>query len=486
MSFEQRCEQHLRCRKTVFTYMAMFSCAFTFVLYSTYIAHFALYSEKRVDSVANDTTGDGHLNHATTTTLSQKCRTTNVDEMYAFGSEIDDAVGATELRQYVRFLRINPTFKFYMAKDTKLPPPDGYSYNVRVVSSTDFVIEERRGNSSTSGGGSFRITTTSTSTQNCRYYDFFNGTYAAHCPLPECTCRNVLIQLQYSNFTAYTGNHKEVQTVLFRKRMCNNQSTAVVSNSSRRKTKQISEDKNVVTWYKHNGDWEATLLNGKRYIEMNETELCGCVKNIRKLIMVASSHTRYKFDHIAYLCYKMPVDLKRKHQSFTTENIHFLWVVRIEEFPKLWDDSLSKEKLGKRDVVILQTGAHDISSSGIQHTMAGVPTLVAVIREIHKKSLKYGFRVLYVTTPPVNVHAPVCPKGSGNSFALAAFNRRLKLDLMKANVKVFDEFNFLLVQHDNVVCGCHYLCMTKRNKVSRIEGNVGIMAASMMMSNNVC
>ena len=466
--------------------MVTFSCAFAFVLYSQYNAHIALYSETQVDSVANDTTGDDYLNHATTTTLSQKCRTQNVDKMYSFASDIDNAVGTTELQQYARFMKMYPKFKFHMTQNTTFPPPDGYSYNVRVVSSTDFVIEERCGNSSTGGGSSFLIITTSTSTQNCHYNDFFNGTYAVHCPLPECSCRNVSIRLQYSNFTAYTGNHKAVQTVLFRKLMCNNQSTAVVSNSSRRKTKQITDDKNVVTWYKHNGDWEATLLNGKRYIEMSESELCGCVKNIRKLVMVGSSHMRYKFDHIAYLCYKMPVDLKRKHQSFTKENINFLWVRTIDQFPKLWADSLSKKKLGKGDVVIIQTGAHDMSLIGMQNTMAGLWKLTAFVNDLHKKSLKYGFRLLVVTTPPMDEHAPVCQKGSRNSFALAAFNRRLKLDVMTSNVTVFDEFNFLLVQHDNVVCGCHYICMKKQNNVSRIAGKVGIMDASMMMSNNVC
>ena len=406
--------------------------------------------------------------------------------MYSFASDVDNAVGSTELQQYALFMKMYPHFKFNMTKDAKFPPPDGYSYTVRAVSSTDFVIEERSGNSSTGGGSSFLIITTSTSTQHCHYYDFFNGTYAAHCHLPECSCRNVSIQLQYSNFTAYTGNHKAVQTVLFRKLICNHQSTAVVSNSSRRKTKQITEDKNVVTWYKHNGDWEATLLNGKRYIEMNESELCGCVKNIRKLVMVGSSHMRYKFDHIAYLCYKMPVDLKMKHESFTKENINYLWMPKIEEFPKLWDDRLSEEKLGKRDVVIIQTGAHDMSLIGMQNTMAGVAKLAAVIRDLHRKSLRYGFLLLVVTTPPMNEQTPMCHKRSRNIVALAAFNRRLKLDLMTANVTVFDEFNFLLVQHDNVLCGCHYICMKKQNNVSRIAGKVGIMAASMMMSNNVC
>ena len=485
-------------RKTAFTFMVMFSCTFAFVVYSQYNAHLAACSEKRVDSVANGMKRDDNLSHATTTTLSHKttfshkttlshkCSTTNLDEMYLFGRETDDAIGATELQQYTRFLKIYPKFKFNMTQDTKFPPPDGYSYKVRVVSSTEFVIEERRGHSSTGGGSSFLINTTSTSTQNCRYYDFFNGTYTAHCPLPKCSCRNVNIQLQYSNFTAYTGNHKAVQTVIFHKLMCNNQNKAVVSKSYRRKSIKITEGKNVITWYKHNGGWEAILLDGKRYVEMKDSALCGCVKNIRKLVMVGSSHMRYKFDHIAYLCYTMPVDLKRKHQSFKKENINFLWVPTIDQFPKLWDDSLSKEKLGKRDVLIIQTGAHDMGLIGMQNTMAGVAKLEAVIRDLQKKSLRHGFRLLFVTTPPMDEYAPVCQKGSRNSFALAAFNRKLKLDLMTANVKVFDEFNFLLVQYDNVLCGCHYICMTKKNNVSKVAGKVGIMAASMMISNNVC
>ena len=141
--------------------------------------------------------------------------------MYAFGGEIYDAIGETELQQYIRFKKYNPNFKFIMNEIKVAKPPAGYNYQVKALSSTDILIEERNGKARTGGGSSFLVRSDSMSTQICHYDDFFNGTYVVHCPLPECTCRNISVWLQYFNFTAYTGNHLPIKKLLWRQRSCN-------------------------------------------------------------------------------------------------------------------------------------------------------------------------------------------------------------------------------------------------------------------------
>ena len=42
---------------------------------------------------------------------------------------------------------------------------------------------------------------------------------------------------------------------------------------------------------------------------MNESALCACVKSFRKLIMVGSSHVRFKADYLIWKCYKLPAGL---------------------------------------------------------------------------------------------------------------------------------------------------------------------------------
>ena len=100
-------------------------------------------------------------------------------------------------------------------------PPPGYNNYVEALSSTDILIEERNVTAPTGDSSSFLVRSDSVSTQICHYDDVFNGTYVVHCPLPECTCRNISLWLQYSNFTAYTGNHLPIKKLLWRQRSCN-------------------------------------------------------------------------------------------------------------------------------------------------------------------------------------------------------------------------------------------------------------------------
>ena len=72
------------------------------------------------------------------------------------------------------------------------------------------------------------------------------------------------------------------------------------------------------------------------------------------------------------------------------------------------------------------------------------------------------------------------------SFAIAAFNRRVKLELTSKNVQVFGEFSVLLARQDNHVCGVHYLCRRPDKGVSHFDNQVGVTAASIMLSNAVC
>ena len=167
-------------------------------------------------------------------------------------------------------------------------PPAGYNYQVEALSSTDILIEERNGKTPTGGGSSFLVRSDSVSTQICHYDDFFNGTYVAHCPLPECTCRNISIWLQYSNFTAYTGNHLPIKKLLWRQRSCNLEKGIAHLNLTRRKITTSTNGKHIVTWYLKNRTRIATSLIGKGYREMSKSELCGCIHKLRRLFCIGA------------------------------------------------------------------------------------------------------------------------------------------------------------------------------------------------------
>ena len=428
----------------------------------------------------------GSFNHVVLTRIPKKCSGIGEDKMYAFGGEIYDAIGETELQQYIRFKKYNPKFKFIMNNVKVAKPPAGYSYHVKALSSTDILIEERNGETPTGGGSSFLVRSDSVSTQICQYDDFFNGTYVAHCPLPECTCRNISVLLQYFNFTAYTSNHLPIKKLIWRQRSCNLHKGYVGLTLTDYNMNTSTNGENIVTWYLTNKQWVARSISGKEFTQMSKSELCGCIKKIRKLFCFGASHMRFKSDYIMSTCYKVRSNVPQKYLSLTVENVHFLSVTKMFEYPPLWRKYLKNETLGRRDVVLIQIGAHDMGRPGIQQTMASVMKFVGVLSDLQKKSLKYGFRLLFVTTPPFPEAYESTTKGSRNNFALAALNRRLKTELSLKKVTVFDEFSVLLAQQENNACGCHYLCRRTEHNMTSIYGKVGMIAASMMVSNNIC
>ena len=432
--------------------------------------------EEKYDSFSNSVTEKGPL----------KCNLNGEDDIYTYGDKIFDSIGKTELQQYDHFKKHNRNFTFILNQVMNVAEqPATYNYHVTAVSSTDIIIEERNGNSPTGGGSNFLVRSDSVSKQICHYDDFFNGTYVVHCLLPECTCRNISIWLMYCNFTAYSSNYYPIRKLLWQSRMCNHGQGHGGMAFPRRKMTSSSDMNNIVTWYLKNRQWVPRLLSGKIHTQMSKSSLCTCVKKIRKLFLFGPSHMRYKTDYIITSCYELPPGLERKYTSVTVENVNFVNLSRMKQFATLWEKHMENKKLDRRDVVLIQTGAHDMSFSGIQYTMdEGVMSFVRALGDLQKKSAKYGFKLVVVTTPPYPPAWVHYSRGSRSMSTLAALNRRMKSELSLRNVTVFDEFSILLAEQDNNVCGCHYLC--REANTTQITGTAGLLAVSMLMSNNVC
>ena len=194
------------------------------------------------------------------------CYTIMEDEMYAYGDVIFEAVGSTELQQYDHLMKNNPNVSYPVGKPHLAAPPTGYTYTVMAVSSTIFVIKELCWELPTGGGSSFLIRTDSTSTQICPYTDSFNGTYIVNCPIPRCTCRNITVLLQYTNFTAYIGSHTPIWKLLWQQRVCDtNTKSSNLIPSQRRRNLSSTEKKSAGTWYHNEGRLVATLLDGEEF-----------------------------------------------------------------------------------------------------------------------------------------------------------------------------------------------------------------------------
>ncbi|KAK2153739.1 hypothetical protein NP493_2270g00001 [Ridgeia piscesae] len=361
------------------------------------------------------------------------------------------------------------------------------------------LIEHQSSKHNSTGGSSFRIISmTSLARKMCSYIDMFDGTYVAWCPFSlGSECANISVSLDFYNFTAFTGIHKPLRNVVWDRMVCRGQQLSCsIMRGSTEKNKMMlhprdvsglqyeTARRNAITWQRHIDGWQARLSwqNGKLF-HINKTTLCKRLKRFGRMIMVGASHMRYKADHIVIQCYKMPVNIGRKHSSMAVNNVEFLrrrWTKEFRSLPA----ELLKRNLTKGDLVLIQTGAHDMGYDGLEKTMAvAVPHLLRVLRKVSVISRTRGFHVVYVTSPayPRLCNESSSVRGSRNNFALAAYHGRIKSAMNFTGIGVFDEFSAFLTYEEEAICGAHYLCRTL-DDLSNVSGEIGKTAAELLLA----
>ena len=363
------------------------------------------------------------------------------------------------------------------------------------------IAERYRGDTKSTGGSSFRvISTTSLARKMCSYVDLFDGTYLVWCPFSlGSECSNMSVSLDFVNFTAYTGIHKPLRNVVWQQAVCRGQQSLCNDEGGLAKTDKtilhrtnLSElqyetaMRNSITWQRHLDGWRARLSwrHGQLF-EMNTTSLCKRVKRLGRLIMVGASHMRFKADHIVIQCYAMPKSVDRGHSSITIGNVELMFRRKATNFKHLAKE-LASRNLTKADVVLIQTGAHNMAFDGLQKTVtAAVPAFSRVLREVRAVSRTRGFRVVCVTSP---AYPRRCNersvRGSRNNFALAAYHSSVTKAIVATGFEIFDEFSAFLPHEEEAVCGAcgaHYLCRTLAD-MGHIWGEMGKTATEILLA----
>ena len=202
------------------------------------------------------------------------------------------------------------------------------------------------------------------------------------------------------------------------------------------------------------------------------THLCACVKSFGNISMYGSSHMRYKFDYLVDKCYERPADLIKKHHNASVANLQFSWNIFSDEFGRILSDR--NRTLKEKDLVFIQTSAHDLSTRGLAVTMStGIRRFVESLAELEDVSQRKGFNVVVLRSPPSrDTDNRLKTKGGRNNFALAAFNEMIRVKAADMGVEVFDEFSIILPRQDSNTCGTHYICYNEHTR--RITGIVGL------------
>ena len=417
-------------------------------------------------------------------------------------STYDWSVGGNEIRQYRQFMWVNPHFRLKLVDEPiTLEFDPNYYYNVKHVG-TDVIaengvsvsIEERYRKTTTSGGSCFYVfseTASSTIRQMCSFWDFFNGTYVVWCPaMGGEPCMDISILLQYTNFTAYTSNDHPMQHVIWRETVCTDTTirTNYVLASPNLRSRVDGLLKSPILWERTIDDHFALKTEPNQTFQtMTQSTLCACVKRFRKLIMVGSSHMRFKADYLISKCYELPAGLSKSHHELSVGNISFIWRSHGSHFTTLLNNELASDKLNRGDVVILQTGAHDMAYIGLQETLATmIDSYSYIIEQLKRRSEQIGFQLIVVTSPPVADDHEQYRRGSRNCCALSAFVYELHARLISTDVDIFDEFSVILPWQRRAACTGHYMCFNiRRNEPLTLKGEVGELALLLLMD-RVC
>ena len=414
----------------------------------------------------------------------------------ALSSDID--VGQTELEQYYRYKKITE-------KRKDIATYSKYSYKIAIIenrSTTDGVfirIEEYLNKRSTNGGSSFIITADHIGTEQCPYRDLFNGTYLAWCPpMTVRERRTIVVTLEYVNFAAFdSARPASFGLVQFFRDLRLDKGNwnpkvkvdapvPLRSTSVAEALKTYAQKEDVVLWYKNTDSWKVKLANGEHFWSLSTKGMCDCIKKIRRLIMMGSSHMRYKYAYIAKQCYnRTGVGFNGKINP-VTKNVQYAEFFLATNFTESFSRHIGDIQLGDNDVLLVQTGAHDLAFKGLSYFMDSMVKYVDALAAVRNKAKVRRHNFIVLTPPPFPMHATVTRKnGDRNSFCVAASVRRLKQLLAKHDFEVFDEFSILRPVAERDLCTGHYICPIFNGKTFDVYGDVGFTSVRLMIS-HVC
>ena len=350
---------------------------------------------------------------------------------------------APELDQYNHYKNLNIVTRFNASNNMRNVDISQYRHtvsllkrNIRITGLFLLVAEQHKYRATSGGSCLYGVSESANFRSVCSFRDFYNGTYILYCPpAPTKTtttnCWKVTVQLQCVNFSAYSSLYKTLHKMIWTRRVCVNDAKKatlrVLNWPLIRALKRDASRKNVVTWhFDKNRKWTARMQDGKWFRSLKNSHLCACVKSFGNIYIYGSSHMRYKYDYLIDKCYERPADLVRKHYTISVANLHYSWTIFPDEFGRILSDK--SHTLKEKDLVFVQTGAHDLSTRGLAIAMStGIRRFAESLAELEEVSQRKGFKVVVLTSPPnPDIDNRLKTRGGLNNFATTAFNEMIR------------------------------------------------------------
>ena len=209
-----------------------------------------------------------------------------------------------------------------------------------------------------------------------------------------------------------------------------------------------------------------------------------CLRRRNRVILMGSSHMRFKADDLITHCYSLPSTVPRKHESMTIGNIVFIWRRFLTDYAKVWREHLSPLNISSGDIVFVQTGAWDLNQKKLDYILGpGLALFNKCLADIRDMLTGRGASLVVVTLPPYSDLSTNGDRGGRNNFAIAAFNALVTAAAVNLGLSIHDEFGVILPRSQVFVCHSHYLCRLSKDK--KVHGPVGLVSSNMMLK-GVC
>ena len=179
-----------------------------------------------------------------------------------------------------------------------------------------------------------------------------------------------------------------------------------------------------IDWFGKVGNLSVVNANGVEMPLLDDDAFCRRVSRFRRIIMVGPSHMRYKFNYISLRRYHVFGPDERRHGSARVNGTTFLLLQFMANISHLWTMHLDPMNLTKDDAVIIQHGSHNVSRIGLRHTLdTTLNTYFDRLKAIQRHSELLGFRLVVLTSPPLNDRKKRRRVDGRNPFSLAVLAR---------------------------------------------------------------
>jgi len=400
----------------------------------------------------------------------------------------------------VQLARLYPLNKTSTMKKGHPPMNDSlYTYNIshKVIRLSDrpqavviiTVVEFRSANLTQGGSGFQTFVQSSSTTEECPYKDFFNGTYVICCYIRENNS-SINIELQHADFSMFKGYRPISKRHIWNRLLTNiTYLSPIYAADDTCREKRFSGNASNGYWVKLQQKWnwviDACVMPFFSYQQLYE---CTQHKYEGNVQLIGDSHIRYLFYYLVQMSDKQPHLIKRQNKTINMEDGNFTlaWADTIDTHRKALQAYVSRAT-GSSRLLILDNGPWEMMQRGYVNHIRRFDTIVTMLRNILEKLPNTS--IVWQESPTLPEFVYNKDIGSGNfvqnNYMIMSMNYNACSQLKNIGVHCIPSFHMAYPWYTQLPERCggtHILC---RKNDYQVENFIGFSAVHYML-HTVC